>query len=561
MSQPASTDGSDSPTSSSAPASPALTEGRLTSFTPVSSPLLAGSIDTGVSPIPDKQPATADSGSGSTSSSSSLLARTLKRQSSSLASFPTTGPAAIVVEVGSANFKCGFAGEAQPRYVIPTEWRSHTGVDLGPSLEGSLKGPRYGPEEWEEAAFFMLHNVYYQYLQTNPQDRPIILCENILLPQVVRTALVKVLFTRLQVCIFPPLTFTCRHLSLSSLSLISLSLSHLSHRHLKQVPSVHMVVGMCMAMLPPNLATALIVDCGYTETTVLPVYEGLVQTHALRTTPVAGKYLNNTLKALLKEKVSEESLLSREVIEDIKIRHCRVLPSSPISSMQEDKEEESKDELVVSYAVSSLPEDTIRIPQRCLDEATEVLFEGGLADKEEGAMREIASVAATLLDSLSRCGHDTRCSLAQNILLTGNTALLPGFASRLLNDIHLLFGQGHYSSLRGIEDQFFIVDSMFPPSLLSWMGASVVGCVEHKEAITKTQYLEEGEPLPDWTSLRQLSALADTNKPQRSMKKDGTLTGGTYGGGGPFQLTPLLTTTSSSSLSSYLSASSSIKRI
>ncbi|KAL6047182.1 Actin-related protein 10 [Balamuthia mandrillaris] len=525
MSQPANTEGSDSPTSSSAPASPALTEGRLSSFTPVSSPLLAGSISTGVSPIPDKQPATADSGSSSTSSSSSLLARTLKRQSSSLASFPTTGPAAIVVEVGSANFKCGFAGEAQPRYVIPTEWRSHTGVDLGPSLEGSLKGPRYGPEEWEEAAFFMLHNVYYQYLQTNPQDRPIILCENILLPQVVRTALVKVLFTRLQ------------------------------------VPSVHMVVGMCMAMLPPNLATALIVDCGYTETTVLPVYEGLVQTHALRTTPVAGKYLNNTLKALLKEKVSEESLLSREVIEDIKIRHCRVLPSSPVSSMQDDKEEESKDELVVSYAVSSLPEDTICIPQRCLDEATEVLFEGGLADKEEGAMREIASVATTLLDSLSRCGHDTRCSLAQNILLTGNTALLPGFASRLLNDIHLLFGQDHYSSLRGIEDQFFIVDSMFPPSLLSWMGASVVGCVEHKEAITKTQYLEEGEPLPDWTSLRQLSALADTNKPQRSMKKDGTLTGGTYGGGGPFQLTPLLTTTSSSSLSSYLSASSSIKRI
>ncbi len=63
----------------------------------------------------------------------------------------------------------------------------------------------------------------------------------------------------------------------------------------------------------------------------------------------------------------------------------------------------------------------------------QILFD---ATDEEGEQ----SIAALILESLLACPCDTRVPLAQNILLIGGTALLPGIATRLRYELNRLIG-------------------------------------------------------------------------------------------------------------------------
>ncbi len=63
----------------------------------------------------------------------------------------------------------------------------------------------------------------------------------------------------------------------------------------------------------------------------------------------------------------------------------------------------------------------------------QILFD---ATDEEGER----SIAALILESLLACPCDTRVPLAQNLLLIGGTALLPGIGTRLRFELNRLIG-------------------------------------------------------------------------------------------------------------------------
>jgi hypothetical protein len=153
------------------------------------------------------------------------------------------------------------------------------------------------------------------------------------------------------------------------------------------------------------------------------------------------------------------------------------------------------DKLMQKMRYDMTAEDFIDIDVHTCVYAGEVLFEN---DGDEGE----ASIAAAVLDSLSRSPIDARCQLAQNIrmrilppspacvtlviivcclahaithcpVVIGGTGRIPGFRRRLLNEIHkLVASEPDYATLKALADQFCVIDPAFPPHYLSWLGGT-----------------------------------------------------------------------------------------
>lgn len=154
---------------------------------------------------------------------------------------------------------------------------------------------------------------------------------------------------------------------------------------------------------------------------------------------------------------------------------------------------------------------TLIIPGWIRERAAEVLFEGGDVDE--------SSLAELILDVLLKTPVDLRKTLACSILVTGGTAMLPGFIPRLHAEIlraiqpPMVIGnrkQRHpiipgkppppaydrYASLRPLVPYIAVLNNpspppatssraaanagkapAFAPSLLSWVGGSLAGYV------------------------------------------------------------------------------------
>eukprot|EP01087_Luapelamoeba_hula_P000666 TRINITY_DN10494_c0_g1_i1.p1 TRINITY_DN10494_c0_g1~~TRINITY_DN10494_c0_g1_i1.p1 ORF type:complete len:436 (-),score=59.43 TRINITY_DN10494_c0_g1_i1:61-1368(-) len=424
---------------------------------------------------------------------------------------PRTGPSAVVLEFGSAYVKCGFAGEAQPRAFVPAHYfhtNNATQHDTNP-LDGTPGVAQPTEEEWCDALVSFVHNLYFFHLQVNPHERAVVLCESLVTPRVFRQALAHVLF------------------------------------NVYHAPSVLYLSSDAVTTLPLRRNTALIVDAGNMETRVIPLFEDALQTQAFRTALLAGRSIHTRLAHLLKQRsqlhrpvsrtspellsktVDSDALLSRSVLEDIKVRLCEV-PTRPLAAEEPEiktvSEEHSGD---LKYHLNS--DAVLTVDKYTRQSAPQVLFE--LDEEEE-------SVATVVLDSLLQCPYDTRCRLAQNILPIGGTSMLKGYTQRLVHELNTWTQHTRYSELRGLTGQFAVISSPFPSNIMGWLGGSVVGCVEHKEAITLKQF-QENSPLPDW--MRILDAREDV-KGKRSKK--------------PFELTPtpFTTTGSTAALSAYISS-------
>eukprot|EP00741_Cyanophora_paradoxa_P006926 tig00001057_g6700.t1 len=115
---------------------------------------------------------------------------------------------AVVLDVGLAYTKCGFAGEAAPREVLRTFWRTSDGRRLDPHAVSSSSGEeseagegahRGSAAEWTEAAEELLRHIFFVALQASPLEQQVVFCDHLALPSTLREALARALFDRLRV--------------------------------------------------------------------------------------------------------------------------------------------------------------------------------------------------------------------------------------------------------------------------------------------------------------------------------------------------------------------------
>jgi actin-related protein 10 len=109
----------------------------------------------------------------------------------------------------------------------------------------------------------------------------------------------------------------------------------------------------------------------------------------------------------------------------------------------------------------------------------------------------------------SQANSDVRPSLAASIVISGGTAMIPGFQRRLESSLRTLIQtEERYKPLRPLlSSHLVIVPTSFKPNLLSWQGGSAVGGLKiHCQEISAEEYLTRGRVTPDWSS-SLLSAL------------------------------------------------------
>lgn len=128
-----------------------------------------------------------------------------------------------------------------------------------------------------------IEEIFFKYVLVSPKDRRVVVVESVFCPTLVRDTLARVLF---------------RHFEVASVFFIS---SHLN----------------VLTTLAVN--TALVVDLGFKETVIVPVYSGVQVLHAYQAQPLAGEAVHAEIKRQLgAEKIVQEDFLSDDVIEDIK---------------------------------------------------------------------------------------------------------------------------------------------------------------------------------------------------------------------------------------------------
>ncbi|TPX70701.1 hypothetical protein SpCBS45565_g01568 [Spizellomyces sp. 'palustris'] len=391
----------------------------------------------------------------------------------------------IVLDIGSIYIKCGFSNEPQPRHILP----ACTPIAYADSTEGCRIGGKLEPL-WDlnitptELGYMrrrlsqVLRDAYYRYLLTDPKHRKVILCESPLLPLPIKQTIADILFTELEI---PSLTF---------------------------VPSP------LAALLTVGKLTGLVIDCGNLETSIVPIYEGRPLIYYIESLPLAGRSITERLKLLVKHhgrllqhEDAESDVLLREdlleslaldVWEEIKAQMCFVgdRPSATDIVDGTTSRTTAGEYTHTQYRSSAASmvhrinvTDRMWIPGWVRERAAEVLFEG------DDDARSIATIVA---DVMLKCPADIRTELAQTILLNGGTSMLPGFQQRLQEEImHAFEDLKQYQKLRRLAIKVKIVQSVFAPNSMAWVGGSLAGALK----VGGKEILPTAPSIPDWTHL------------------------------------------------------------
>uniref|UniRef100_A0A7N5ZVV8 Actin related protein 10 n=1 Tax=Anabas testudineus TaxID=64144 RepID=A0A7N5ZVV8_ANATE len=337
---------------------------------------------------------------------------------------------AIVIDLGAAYTKCGFAGETGPRFIIPSEIRK-------PGQQQAIKVVQYNinTEELYVILKEFIHILYFRHLLVNPRDRRVVIIESILCPSHFRETLTKVFFKQFEV---PSVLFAPSHL---------------------------------MAIMTLGINSALVMDCGYTETLVLPVYECTPILPAWEALPLGGKvsyFLTCFVSDLQRGLKIQESKFN--------LGGTAERPAPPPD---------------VDYPLDG--EKILHVKGSIRDSVMEILFE---QDNEE------KSVASLILDCLVKCPIDTRKVLSENLVVIGGTAMLPGFLHRLLAEIRLLVEKPKYSEVLASKS-FRIHAPPAKPNCTAWLGGAIFGALQDilgSRSVSRDYYNQTGR-IPDWCCL------------------------------------------------------------
>ncbi|XP_014274198.1 actin-related protein 10 [Halyomorpha halys] len=376
----------------------------------------------------------------------------------------TAGKPAVVVDFGARYTKFGFAGEFSPRCIIPTQV-------ICPST-GKLRWVFDYEDEADLYALLVtfIHKLYFRHALVSPKDRDVVVIESLLSPTKFRDAVAKVFFL---------------HYEVSSLLYL---------------PS-HLIV---LAGL--GLSTALVVDVGYSESQVIPVFEGVPVLNAWQAQPIGSKAVEERLRKNLKEAYEEIKnaggdasrvlkptdldleTLPDYVIEDIKVRTCFVTTYERGKAMADGirpPQPPFADYRLGGYSV-------LRIPGEVREATYEVVFE---RDNEQ------SSLANLILESILKCGIDTRRVLAENLVIVGGTSMAPGFKSRLITELRRLVKDNVYKSKLYISN-FKVHVPLVKENIASWLGGSIFGATDMLplRALTKEKYFTL-KTVPDWCNL------------------------------------------------------------
>ncbi|MBY9015057.1 MAG: zinc ribbon domain-containing protein [Candidatus Lokiarchaeota archaeon] len=313
----------------------------------------------------------------------------------------------IIVDIGSAYSKIGFAGEPSPRFVFPTitgtEKYKAVMVDVGArniyvgsdasKMRGVLK-IKYPIErgailDWNDY-YEILNYIFYSLLRIeNLSNYPVLYTEPPFLNQETKEYIARVLYE--------------------------------THK----VRSLIMIPTPILSLFSVGLTTGIVIESGHGTSWICPIISGEIVDQSVQKLTLAGTDVNQHLKNLLmREGINIESSAVDEIIKEIKERNC-VFALDP----------ENPPNLDDNFSFTMPDGSNIRIPNYIFHEAPEVLFKPNLLGYN------ILNIPQAVINSVKSIDQYYWSDLLSHIMLSGGNLSYSGFEERLRTELVQLVPQ------------------------------------------------------------------------------------------------------------------------
>lgn len=370
----------------------------------------------------------------------------------------------VVFDIGEVYTKVGVNGDAEPRAIVPTANLNLDGTLSYIYKHDHKKIVGHQPDKnFRRNVYKFLETLYFTYIQVNPKQHSVVICESLVGSTVLRETIADVLFKDFEV---PSLTFAPHHL---------------------------------LACFTIGRGTALVVDCSYGESVAIPVVQWTPVLWAWHAAPVGAAAIHDEIEASLMKQVEvngKDIKLTEKIVEDIKIKTCFVTTLERAKIIRKNKSGQQQQQFDQAQKVSSVSYHLdgncqLSISGDVREQSCEILFD---QDNER------TSVCTIALDCLLKCPMDTMKELSQNIILIGGTTMLPGFKHRFMVELNeIAKNEERYQEVLG-ECDFRLHKPPTQGNLVSWLGASILASLKEfrRKFVTKEYYHKHNSKLPDW---------------------------------------------------------------
>ncbi len=307
----------------------------------------------------------------------------------------------IIIDIGEAYVKIGFAGDQIPRIVFPcmtgTEKYRSIMVDIGEArgkmiyvgedcmkMRGVLKITypisRGNITQWE-SFYEIINHIFYNLLRINPIEYEILYAEPISLPKETKEYIARLFFE--------------------------------THR----VKKLMMIPSPLLSLFSVGLTTGLVIESGEGITNIVPIIDGKIFYPAVQILTLAGYDVSLNLKSLLLRQginleFSAQKVILREIIE--KFCYIALDPSSISPKVKTEKQ---------SYV---LPDgETINIYNESMYLSPEILFQPSILGYN------IQSIPEAVISCLRNINSEYWALLLKNIVVSGGNSSYNGFIERL----------------------------------------------------------------------------------------------------------------------------------
>lgn len=368
--------------------------------------------------------------------------------------------AAVVIDNGTGTIKAGIAGEDGPSHVFPSlvgRPRVHGGEADATTSPSCYVGHAIPPTadmlasvgcplsrgivtDWDDMEVLWNHALHNE-LRVSPKDHPVFFTEPALNLKSNRERTIQLMFEALG----------CLAAYISSQPVLSLYAS--------------------------GRTTGIVVDSGEGVTHVAPVYEGYAFPPTSARLELAGGDITQHLSWLLAAE-APASIISPDVAKAVKEKLCYIAL---------DVEEESQKQQE-NQPTFDLPDGTqLALTQAARFQAPEILFGQLSADAQSrrGSLGcSNSNIISTMYDCIMKSDVDLRKELYSNVVLTGGTTLLEGFADRVARELTALAPSSvHVKTVAPAERQFS-----------AWIGGSILSSLSTFQTmwITREEFDESG---------------------------------------------------------------------
>jgi len=379
----------------------------------------------------------------------------------------------IVMDVGTATTKAGFAGGAKPKVIMGTKVgrAKHTRIMPGGALEQEMSGT--GPTStfvgskldehrgaflldypmdkghvqdgsWGDMEKIFEHVYAKQNLNAKMDEHPVLLTESPLNPGTNREQLAELFFETYR------------------------------------APAIFFSPPAVLSLFASGRATGVVLDVGEGVSHCVPVYEGYALPHSITRSDVAGRDVTKHLQLLLRKSgLAFTTTAESDLVKTMKEELCYVRQNVKADQAgSKAAAATSGEDAKVEY---QLPDGQAVNVSSERHQAPELLFNPTLIGSEE------LGVASTLVDSIMKSDLDLRSTLFSQIVLAGGSTCTPGFGDRLLSEV------------RAKAPTHTRIRISAPPERIhsAWAGGSILASLSTFKNmwVTRSEYEEYGKNL------------------------------------------------------------------